>query len=418
MYKRQKLKFFDGTQWRTTGGSEVASNEPGGLSIGDFWWDQANDQLYVYNGSTFVLIGPQASGTGVTQLISEQVADDVGNPKTVIRATLNDQTVYVISNNASFTLGSAYANVGAYIGFTYIRQGLTLRDSATGITSTDYRWWGTSSNADRLGGFLPSDFLLVGDGNQTDDTGITVGEGLDLRIYVESGNIAVIENQESANNLIRFKTRNGSNNVTTPVEINALGIVPGADNTFDVGTVSLRWNEVHALNFRGTADQSNLLRVDGANYRAASTANDPSTIVARNASGNIKANLFEGIATQARYADLAEKYTSEDELAPGTAVAVCKHSDHEVCPAGSEDLCIGVVSTDPAFMMNSEAKGQYIGLKGRLPVRVKGPIKKGQSVYANEAGVCSNTVTNALVGIALETNLNGDEKLVECVLKV
>jgi hypothetical protein len=68
--------------------------------------------------------------------------------------------------------------------------------------------------------------------------------------------------------------------------------------------------------------------------------------------------------------------------------------------------------------MNSESDGQAIALKGRVPVRVTGPVRKGQAVYAWNNGICSTIVTNALIGIALESNLLEDEKLVECVLKV
>ena len=143
----------------------------------------------------------------------------------------------------------------------------------------------------------------------------------------------------------------------------------------------------------------------------------PSTIPARDSNGNIKANVFTGTASRARYADIAEKYTTPNELDPGTAVAVSLDDDSEVCPAKSSDMCIGVVSTNPAVMMNSEAEGQYIGLKGRLPVKVKGPVTKGQPVYAWENGVCTVTKTSALVGIALESNDSAEEKLVECVLK-
>ena len=57
-----KLKFYDGTKWRTTGGAEVSGTTPAGLSTGDFWWDTTNEQLYAYNGSTFVLVGPQGVG--------------------------------------------------------------------------------------------------------------------------------------------------------------------------------------------------------------------------------------------------------------------------------------------------------------------------------------------------------------------
>jgi hypothetical protein len=129
--------------------------------------------------------------------------------------------------------------------------------------------------------------------------------------------------------------------------------------------------------------------------------------------------LFQGTATQARYADLAEKYSTAEELAPGTVVTVCAHEDHEVEAASVGTIAIGVVSTDPAVMMNSEAEGQYIGLKGRLPVRVIGAVKKGQEVYVNDNG-CASTAINggSLVGVALESNSDEGEKLVECVLKV
>jgi hypothetical protein len=70
-------------------------------------------------------------------------------------------------------------------------------------------------------------------------------------------------------------------------------------------------------------------------------------------------------------------------------------------------------------MMNSEAEGQYIGLKGRLPVRIIGAVKKGQAVYVDDNGCASTSINGGcIVGIALETDLNEAEKLVECVLKV
>ena len=97
---------------------------------------------------------------------------------------------------------------------------------------------------------------------------------------------------------------------------------------------------------------------------------------------------------------------------------MCACEDHEVEPANASNHCIGVVSTDPAIMMNSDAEGQYIALKGRVPVRVKGAVKKGQAVYAMTDGVCTTIATTALVGVSLESNADESEKLVECVLKV
>ena len=128
---------------------------------------------------------------------------------------------------------------------------------------------------------------------------------------------------------------------------------------------------------------------------------------------------FIGTATEAEYADLAEKYSTAEELPNGTVVAVGRMPGHEVDPANRGDMAIGVVSTDPALMMNSKAEGQYIGLKGRLPVRVIGAVRKGDIVYVDDNGYASTAINGgSMVGIALETISVEEEKLVECVLKV
>ena len=136
----------------------------------------------------------------------------------------------------------------------------------------------------------------------------------------------------------------------------------------------------------------------------------------RDGSGDLHANFFRGTATQAQYADLAEVYSTEEELSVGTVVAVGGKA--EVRPAKVSDFAIGVISAEPAYLMNSTAEGQAVGLKGRVPVRVKGPVSKGQAVYAWQDGVASTIASNGLVGIALESSTSDDEKLIECVLKV
>ena len=116
---------------------------------------------------------------------------------------------------------------------------------------------------------------------------------------------------------------------------------------------------------------------------------------------------------------MAEKYSTPEKLPNGTVVCVGTDHEFDVEPCHVGTIAIGVVSTNPAFMMNRNAAGQYIGLKGRLPVRVVGPVKKGEPVYVYENGCASTSINGgSIVGIALETNLAEDEKLVECVLKV
>ena len=119
----KKLKFYDATKWRTTGGAEIGASTPTGLSTGDFWFDTANDQLYAYNGTEFVLIGPEtAPGLGITQLRSRTVVDNASGNHAIIEAIVDDETIYVISAD-EFTLDSG---INPITGFSVIKKGLTL----------------------------------------------------------------------------------------------------------------------------------------------------------------------------------------------------------------------------------------------------------------------------------------------------
>ncbi len=133
--------------------------------------------------------------------------------------------------------------------------------------------------------------------------------------------------------------------------------------------------------------------------------------------GNISATEFQGIATSAQYADLAEIYSADREYPPGTVVTV--GGDAEITKAGPDtDYLAGVISTAPAYLMNSAADGEAVALVGRVPVRVVGNITKGMPVFATNNGCASSNGQGPLVGIALETNSDLGEKSVECLLKV
>lgn len=420
-----KLKFYDGTKWRTTGGAEIGATEPTGLATGDFWWDSANDQLYVFNGISFILIGPQNAGEGVTQMQSREVVDAQGGTKSIITATIEDEIIFIISPH-EFDLNSSETVVKGQ-GYDRLRKGITLKNTKTataGVTSTDHYFWGTASNALKLGGIDASNFIQTSAGNiqftqglELPDAGLLVGDSNDLHIKIDdNGYDGVIQNVTN-NSSIKFKVTTSGGTLTHVATINDSTVVPAADNTFSLGSASLGWSNVYAANFTGEASTATALRV-GSEFRTSSVSASNNTVAVRDATGNIAANLFQGTATTARYADLAEKYSTAEELAPGTVVCVGR-GEAEVQPVNSGCIAIGVVSTDPALMMNSDADGQYIGLKGRLPVRVVGSVNKGDAVYVNDNG-CAGTAINggSLVGIALEGSSDEGEKLIECVLKV
>ena len=125
-----------------------------------------------------------------------------------------------------------------------------------------------------------------------------------------------------------------------------------------------------------------------------------------------------GTAVEAQYADLAERYTTDEEYEAGTVVVVSMDDAGAEATKSwvSSQRVLGVVSTNPAFLMNDSAPGQAIALRGRVPVKVVGPIRKGQPLISNQEGCGIFGDTPNSFAIALESNQESGVKLVECVI--
>ena len=144
-----------------------------------------------------------------------------------------------------------------------------------------------------------------------------------------------------------------------------------------------------------------------------------------NGVGNIGAsgagfNTVFAKATTAQYADLAEMYEADRKYVPGTVVEFGGAFEITIAAINSRRVA-GIVSTNPAYLMNSEAKGEFmlpLALQGRVPCKVKGPITKGDMlVSAGDGYACSDNdpVTGSVIGKALE-DFTGVEGIIEVVV--
>ena len=196
-----------------------------------------------------------------------------------------------------------------------------------------------------------------------------------------------------------------------------------------VATIPVRNSagNILANQFIGISDKTDRVRINNAatdptwdsgttstQYRSAKTSAAAYSIAARDAQGDLYAVLFQGTATAARYADLAEKYLADAEYEVGTVVMV--GGEKEVTAGNAGKRALGVVSANPAFMMNKDLEGGvYVALKGRVPVKVSGAVKKGDELVAGENGVAV-VGENKVFAIALEDNDQPGIKLVEAVV--
>lgn len=518
-----KLKFYDGSKFRVAGGSEVASIAPSGLTQGDFWWDTSSKQLKVWSGTDYITVGPIISpDLGESAIVTQVVKDTLNNNHSIIRIQSAGKTMMIVSRD-EFTLNPVLNPIED---FTVIKKGLTLlrTPAATGVTTDDHWFWGTASNSVKLGGYPASEYVKKGDNTFNEevwfkDPGFYLGDGKDLRVWVENSDQTIIQNTLGNDITVRLTVQSGTDERNVAV-FRSTGIAPGTDAFFDLGTALSRWNNVYAtttysnligdvtgnvtgrvtgnvvaedstvlinasnkqlgdisaslrgtltgnvigglngtatnaeqLNFIspsvtlpesvdqtsivvrspigevtasrfiGITDRADRIKIDNSavdtdlNYRTAKTTVTANSIVARDASADVYANLFQGTATAARYADLAEKYLADADYDVGTVVAVGGEKEVTACSAGQRAL--GVVSRNPAFMMNKDLEGgTYIALKGRVPVKVTGPVYKGQRLIAGQNGtaVGASGAHVDIFAIALESNTDLGSAIIEAVV--
>lgn len=142
----------------------------------------------------------------------------------------------------------------------------------------------------------------------------------------------------------------------------------------------------------------------------------PSKVVARDSNGDVWFQVGHGTATASKYADLAEKYKADRTYDVGTVVVIGGKEEVTECSDG--DRAIGVVSGNPGFMMNTElVNGTYIALKGRVPVKIYGDVKKSDKLVAGPSGRAIRSLdhTSTVFAIALEDS-NGKDIIEALVL--
>jgi len=124
-----------------------------------------------------------------------------------------------------------------------------------------------------------------------------------------------------------------------------------------------------------------------------------------------------GKAVQAQYADLAELYLADAEYPVGTVLMIGGEAEVTACQFGNR--AVGAVSENPSYLMNSGlAGGTIVALKGRVPVRVVGTVRKGQNLIAGPNGCATAAVyhSSEVFAVAIGSSDDTGEKLVEALI--
>lgn len=120
---------------------------------------------------------------------------------------------------------------------------------------------------------------------------------------------------------------------------------------------------------------------------------------------------LDGTATSAQYADLAEMYAADEEIAPGTVVHFVGEGKLAACDIENCRAVAGIVSTDPAYLMNSVQEGVALALAGRVPCKVTGAVAAGDLMVSAGNGMAmanNEAAMGTVIGKAIEANESGD----------
>ena len=423
-----RLKVYSGSNFQPLGGAVYQSSEPSTPSAGDIWIDADVDQMYFYNGSSHILVGPPASTTSGFTFDSITDSSDAAQKITKL---FNDGSLLAIISEDEFIPKTGIT------GFSTIKKGITL---TTAITDTKFN--GTSTNSDSLGGVAAGNYLLSNaadttTGRLTIDTndGIYIGDQSELQITVASNDVTVVNSQQDKDILMKVNNSGAGGNVelirldgsTARVGIKNATPTTELDVTGTVKATLFSGNLTGNVtgNVTGTSSKASEVNITAKNTEnttvyptfVTSATGNQGLFTDTGLSYNPSTNVLTTTATQARYADLAEKYETDSEYEVGTVVIFGGEREVTQSTIANDTRVAGVISEDPAYLMNNDSDGQAIALVGKVKCKVRGMIAKGDLLttsgekpgYAKKA---MSPVLGSIVGKAMENSDSSEESVI------
>ena len=347
---------------------------PGAPLQGQLWYDQTTNTMKVYTGSTFkVISGATASSTAPSV---STVAGDLWYD--TVNAQLN-----VYSGTAWILVGPAYTGntgvSGAIVttitdtnAVSHVAVEMYVADAVVGIFSKDAAY--TPTVAPAGGGWAGSKLVQPGLTMSGTIGGVTqLLQGTANNALYLGGVVASSYVQNAGN-----QTFTGTLTINTAAGATAL--INGAGNAIgNIGSQSSYFNQVFAQ------------------------------------------------STTALYADVAERFASDEIYEPGTVVELGGSAEITRVQADASDRVFGVISTRPAFTMNGGAGDNDthppVAMTGRVPVMVTGVVNKGDRLISAGDGIARSaqpgeaTAFN-VIGRALSGKTTADVGTVEAIVTI
>ena len=360
--------------------NQANSSQPSGALQGQLWYDTTENMLKVYNSANWDRLGTTVGTSAPSGLTSGTTWLDTTNSILNVYDGANWMSVSVANRN--------------------ILTGTSATKTKSVQLESAGSWTGES--ADRVNGYNAGDTISVTAIIGTDQAGNeeTIAVLSPASFNMRSNAQATLTYESVANDIY-------SNFSSTSANAGANSLVAGMNirDTFltdaeEASATSIRDYANSAISYNSDAIMI-LTKTTAQTHQGdlKPSANNTINLGATNARYN---NIY-GVSTSAKYADIAERFESDEALEPGTVIALGGEKEITKTAMRADETVFGVISEFPAFRMNDGGEDAsthpFVAFSGRVPCKVKGPVAKGDRLVSSD-----------IPGVAVRANSTDDWK--------
>lgn len=212
---QESLKVFNGTNWVPASGITKSISTPAFAQTGDLWVDTDNQQLYLFTGGGWILVGPSFSEGLSTGARADNIVGQDNELYTILRIEVAGTTVAIVNGS-----DNAFIPKTTIAGFAQINPGINLINRDTDSDGlSNFKFFGTAEKAENL--IVNNEVIGAADflrGNTTSTTnfpinvqnnqGINYGINGELTVGVE-GQAGIIQHNVGGSNIdLRVRNEN------------------------------------------------------------------------------------------------------------------------------------------------------------------------------------------------------------------
>jgi microcystin-dependent protein len=223
------LQIWDNTQWKAASNIQKSTSEPSVESarVGELWVDTTNQQLYVFSGSSWILVGPNFSTGLQSGPVVESIIDSDNFDRVILTFYVEDKPIIIISKD-SFTPKNSIN------GFSAIKTGINITSLDIGDGGFLPKFYGTAIAADSLnvaGTAVAAAKFLRSDTTNTTEQNFNIRNNAGLTIGVDgtfsltaSSTAAKIYNATAGASIDLQTNRNGVPDTVLKIVNNTVGV--------------------------------------------------------------------------------------------------------------------------------------------------------------------------------------------------